>query len=84
MTTEPIETPSAKAGLDPVPTVQSAMRDERKRPSAKGAVLMAVPLSLIFTTIIMVTWELALWWAVPIYGLVGSAIALLLLLGSQI
>lgn len=49
-------------------------------PTAKGALLLAVPLAVLLTTIVIVQAGLSLWWAIPLYGLIGAIFALVLLL----
>lgn len=52
--------------------------------SAKGAALLALPFSLIFTVLLFLSFDISLIWAVPIYGMIGAVLIVLFLLGSHL
>lgn len=49
-------------------------------PTAKGAILLAVPLSILLTTIIILKSGISPFWAIPVYGVIGAVFAVVLLM----
>ncbi|MBU2888847.1 hypothetical protein [Celeribacter halophilus] len=68
---------------------KAANRSESKEPKAatttrpaKGAALVALPFALIFTVLFFLSFDISLFWALPIYAAIGSILILFLILGS--
>jgi protein-S-isoprenylcysteine O-methyltransferase Ste14 len=63
---------------------RSASKEPKTAPTtrpAKGAALVALPFALIFTVLIFLSFDISLFWALPIYAGIGSMLILFLILG---
>ncbi len=49
-----------------------------------SAALVALPLGFLATVLVVLQYDLALLWALPIYSLFGSAITVIMVLGSYL
>lgn len=50
---------------------------DKPRAALPGAAFFAIPVSIVFTAWATVNFGLSLWWALPLYSLIGAAVIVL-------
>ncbi len=53
---------------------RSDTREAKPRASLPGAAFFAIPVALIFTAWLIATFGISLWWALPLYSLIGASV----------